>query len=79
MYTYTGIVFKNLTHSRSLISHVLCTSTHCICMLLFWYFEFVDWLTDLVETGRGRITLGTQVFGGLEQKGIKSLQDCIKV
>ena len=33
---------------------------------------------DLVETPRGLITLGAQIFGGLEQRGIKSLQDCIK-
>ena len=32
-----------------------------------------------METPRGLITLGAQIFGGLEQKGVKSLQECIKV
>ena len=35
--------------------------------------------SDIVETPRGLITLGAQIFGGLQQKGIKSLQECIKV
>ena len=35
--------------------------------------------SELVETPRGLITLGTNMFGGLEQKGVKNLQDCIKV
>ena len=33
----------------------------------------------LLETPRGLISLGVQLFGGLEQMGIKGLQDCIKV
>lgn len=33
---------------------------------------------SLVETPRGLITLGTQAFRGLEQKGTKDLKSCIK-
>ena len=35
-------------------------------------------LSDIVETPRGLITLGAASYGGLQQKGIDSLMDCIK-
>ena len=33
---------------------------------------------EIPEAPQGLITLGAQLFNGLEQKGIKSLQDCLK-
>ena len=35
-------------------------------------------LTAFPEAPMGRVMLGIQIFMGIEQKGIKSLSDCIK-
>ena len=47
--------------------------------LLHWHcLIFYLPLLALTDTTRGLITLGTHIFGGLEQKGIKDLKNCIK-
>ena len=63
---------------------VLLYGNDCMKPYEMWMYKFSSillctFISDLVETPRSLITLGTKINGGLEQKGIKNLQDCIKV
>ena len=42
------------------------------------YILVLIYLVDFPEAPEGRVILGVQIGGGIEQKGIKSLSDCVK-
>ena len=41
-------------------------------------YSCIHMVSGFPEAPEGRVMLGVQIFKGIEQKGIKSLSDCLK-